>query len=112
VRKKKTKQPENRRPYSWKEERRASRECIRWAIRRALVDKIHALKGESRTDACDLIIRAWERDRRASLLSIARGKLNYLRLRAFMPGAYSGYPGDRPATDRWNKLNPQARRNY
>jgi hypothetical protein len=101
-----------RRPFSWTPERKASRECIRWAVRYALKDKWHAFDHIDESRACDLLKTEWERDRRLSLLKIARTHLNYLRMRAFMGGAYEGWPGDRPATDKWNRLNPNCKRVY
>jgi hypothetical protein len=36
--------------------------------------------------------------------SLARRAMNYTRYRAFMPRAYSGWPGDKPANDLWRAL--------
>lgn len=101
-------------PYSWKPEHKASRECLRWAIQKALADKAFArgVTAEWRANACGVSVDGVDRDLRESVLKLARRHVNYLRLRAFMRGAYSGYPDDRPATDQWNELNPQARREY
>jgi hypothetical protein len=41
---------------------------------------------------------------RDSVLQIARRSLSYARHRAFMSGAYSNWPGDKPAYDLWQSL--------
>ncbi|WP_242136970.1 hypothetical protein [Sphingomonas sp. TREG-RG-20F-R18-01] len=40
-----------------------------------------------------------------SVKQLARESLDYSRYRAFMRGAYAGWPGDKPAHDLWQGLS-------
>ena len=101
-------EPSPTRLYSWRADRKASRECIRYFIRLAMRDKIWALQCTPEWDdrASDMSRDMRDKYRSQSLHAMARGSLEYCRLRAFMKGAYPGWPGDRPAWLRWTKLNP------
>lgn len=102
-------EPDFYRLYAWATGRKASRACIGHHVARAAEDfrrardpEIVRQGGEMQSE---MQIR-YARQRRQSVHQIARGSLEYARLRAYMPGAYSGYPGDRPMHDEWFGLNP------
>lgn len=96
--------------YSWREDRKASRECIRHFIRKAMARKIWALSvsPEWRDKASLMSNETAIEYATKSIHMIARGSLEYTRLRAWLGIREGGadWPWDRPARMLWLKLNP------
>jgi hypothetical protein len=101
--------------YSWKPERKASRTCIKHFINEARKYKewLNSLTPEWLSKAAGIVQQSYERDRNKSLRQLARDKLEYGRLRAYLGteektgGSFcpAGWPWDRPAHDLWRRLN-------
>ena len=91
--------------YSWSPERRASAAHIRHFIAQAVERKAWAAtKPAVWRDASQMSQEMLAEVRASSIKQIARKAMEYARYRAFMPGAYSGWPGDKPAHDLWQSL--------
>lgn len=104
--------------HSWKPERRASRECIRHFVRKAVERKawLASLDAAWFRQASDMSKEMARETFAYSVHRLAREMLEYKRMRAFLcvgkadAGSYAptGWPIDRPAREAWLALNPQA----
>lgn len=90
--------------WAWSTERKATRAHIRHFIGAALQDKAWAATMPANWNASKMSCDHLDEIRLYSVRQLARKALEYARHRAFMPGAYAGYPGDRPARDLWEAL--------
>lgn len=87
---------------------RASREAIRHHVRTAALIQARArakvADPEAMARECGMNAIDHTRDASLSLHQLARKSLEYARMRASMGGAYAGYPGDRPAREKFDAL--------
>lgn len=93
--------------YSWRPDRKATREHIHHFVTKAVERKQWAATMPANPDdwpASEVSRDMLRNYRSKTVKQLARDSLDYARLRAFMRGAYDGYPGDRPARDLWEKL--------
>lgn len=86
--------------------RRATRAHIRHFVADAVARKRWAERvsptwlAKASTVSRDMV----EEYKSQSVKRLASQAMRYTRCRAFMPGAYSGWPGDKPANDLWRAL--------
>ncbi len=92
--------------YAWTPERKACRAQIRHFVAVAAERKAWALAvtPEWRKGASVMSLEGLREAETYSVRQLARQALEYGRLRAFMRGAYEGWPGDKPAHDLWQAL--------
>lgn len=79
--------PSGPRPIiGWQQDRRATKNHIREAIREAIANKTEAVTWtpEQIARACTYIQNEWERMRRTSIKTLARENLTYWRNRAYL----------------------------
>lgn len=100
--------------WAWAPDRRATRAHIRYFIAEALKAKCNAAAFSDSWWAGRCLQYDWAARDTVELLTqsvrqIARAKLEYARHRAFMPGAYANWPGDKPAFDSWQALTDSPR---
>ena len=86
--------------------KRAGVATIRHFVRAAALRRARAQAALAAADprSCDYLLQREQEDAAKSLHVLARQGLEYARYRAAMPGAYPGFPGDRPAHQTWARL--------
>lgn len=91
--------------------KKASKECIRHFIEEAVSDKHWAIATCKNPQwfhrASTISLEMHEKYLNKSILFLAREKMRYARMRAFLGvGKANDWPWDKPAHDLWLKLNP------